>query len=98
MLSPKRPGVKWFSEEGKNVELETVPGGSIMLNGWHASGGEGIWVEEPLKPGFFSKKSILYLIMLITFIAPEHFGQVEGYTSPDQVRDRLRSFEDEKNR
>ena len=30
-------------------------------------------------------------ITLITFISPEHFGQVSGSTFPDQVRDRLQS-------
>jgi hypothetical protein len=32
-------------------------------------------------------------ITLIAFIFPEHFGHVRGSIFPDQVRDRLRSFE-----
>jgi len=42
-LCPKRPGVKWASEGGKSVGVETVLGGLIMLEGLYASGGEEFW-------------------------------------------------------
>ena len=50
-LCLKCPGVKWVPEGGKSMEVETVPAGLIMRTGWHASGGEEIWVKDPLEPG-----------------------------------------------
>lgn len=52
MLYPQLAGVKWCPGEGKAAEVETVPGGLIMPEGWQT---EEIRVEDPIEPDFFLK-------------------------------------------